>query len=487
MMKRIFVCLLCLLLALPARAETADWADAILQYEAGASSPEGWMQAELPQSVGVGGEWYALALHQRGYELPECLAALEDYLSAHAVRSATSRLKFELVRLALGGEVSPAWHADIGQQGVMSWAWGLHLLNNGCTAPIPVTEVVEALLDLQLADGGWAVSGAVSDADVTAMVVQALAPHRQSADVKAAIDQAVTCLSHMQLDTGDYASYGVPCPESTAQVLTALCALNIDGLTDARFIKSGATLLDGMARYRLEDGSFSHTLGGASNRTATMQVFLAMTAYQRYQDGQSALYLLDAAHPAEMHASLGYKPVAAAVIAGLGLAACLVMWLMGKRHPKNWLAVLLLAGIALAFVLLTDFQSAEDYYSVTAVKKDVAGSVTVSIRCDTVAGRAAHIPADGVILPETSFPIAQGDTALTILNEAARAHGILMEVGGGYVSGISNVFEFDFGDLSGWLFFVNGQEASVGSDQVKLADGDVIEWRYTLQMGRDME
>ena len=95
-----------------------------------------------------------------------------------------------------------------------------------------------------------------------------------------------------------------------------------------------------------------------------------------------------------------------------------------------------------------------------------------------------------MILAEGAFPIAQGDTVYTILTDAARAHGIHMETSGTnglqYVSGIGNIYEFDFGDLSGWVFMVNGESASVGCDQYALKPGDKIEWHYTLELGKDI-
>ncbi len=464
---------------LPFAALAEDAATSILQYEAessGASSFDAWARDVLPGTMGIGGEWYALALHQRGYDLPGCLDVLDDYLASHKVRSATSRLKFQFVRMALGGALPDNWHADIGAQGVMSWAWGLHLLNNGALAPVTADAVIAELLALQLTDGGWANSGNRADADVTAMVLQSLAPHKDQPDAAQAIDRALICLDELQLPDGSYASYGVACPESASQVAIAKAALGLDA----------SDLLAVLDAFRLESGGYSHTLGGAENATATMQVFLAHTALQRQADGLSPLYVLDAAHPGEMKASLGWKGIAAIAIAAAGVLAVGVMRLLGKRHPRNLLAIALGMGLALAAVYFLDIQPADDYYTVAA-KQNAIGTVTVSIRCDTVAGRAAHIPADGVILPPTPMPIAAGDTAFTVLTDAARAHGVLIESSGGYITGIANLFEFDYGALSGWIFLINGEEASQGSDQISLKSGDAVEWRYTLELGRDLE
>ena len=505
MKHRILALLLCLLLALPLAAGTAEPAaedvlTGILAFKAarsGAEDAADWAAHDLPGLMGAGGEWYAIALAQQGgYDLSACRAALLDYLAQTTVRSASSRQKLALTLLATGGPaeyVTTTLADSIGQQGLMSWAWGLQLLNNGCeSATCTAEECIKTLLELRKADGGWAVTGNYGDADATAMVLQALAPHRADAQVAAAIDGALTFLAARQTENGGYASYGVENAESAAQVIIALCALDIDPAGDPRFAKEGATLLEALTAYRLTDGSFAHTPGGEYSESATVQAFLALTAYQRYQAERGSLYLLDGGQaPAEMKAELGYKPIAAAVIGGAALAACAALLLTGKRHPKNFLAIAILAAALVGVIFLTDFQSAEDYYAVTALKKnDAVGTVTLTIRCDTVAGKAAHIPADGVILAETALPIAAGDTVYTILTDAARAYGVHMEASGTnglmYVHGIGNIYEFDFGDLSGWVYMVNGESASVGCGQYTLKAGDRVEWHYTLALGKDV-
>ena len=145
------------------------------------------------------------------------------------------------------------------------------------------------------------------------------------------------------------------------------------------------------------------------------------------------------------------------------------------------------------FVCVSDFKSADDYYNGQAVEKEeVAGTVTLVIRCDTVLGKTSgeYIPEDGIILDVTEFQIEDGDTVYDILCEAARRYDIQMESTGSgkmaYISGINYIYEFDFGELSGWMYFVNGSEPSVGCGGYNLSDGDVIEWHYTCSLGEDL-
>ncbi len=493
MLKRILamLCVLLLAFALAAGAEPS-----ILDFKAAQSGADDWGERGLPELMGKGGEWYAIALAQSGgYDLSASRVALEDYVANTKVRSATTRQKLALTLLALGSEspfVEATLEDSIGQQGVMSWAWGLHLLNNGCTSPdYTADDCIKTLLDLRKADGGWAITGDTADVDATAMVLQALAPHRDNEEVAAAIEVAVELLSRMQVNNGGFSSYGIENAESAAQVIIALCALGIDP-ADERFVKNGASPLDALRVFHLADGSYTHEMGGAYNENATGQAFLAEAAYARFKAGEGSIFLLDGdTVPGEMLTIWNWQVYAAAAIGGAAVILCIVLLLAGKRHPKNFLAVLILAAVLIGGVFLLDVQSAESYYTTAVTKEDAIGSVTLTIRCDKVAGRAVYIPADGVLLPETSFPIAAGDTVYTVLTDAARAHALHMEASGAqglmYIHGIGNIYEFDFGDLSGWLYTVNGETYSVGVDQYALQPGDKVEFHYTLELGKDLD
>lgn len=459
------------------------------------------------QNAGISAEWYVIALRQYGWtDFSNYETALLSYLENTQVYSPASRQKYALALLAVGSEneyIQNTLNDSIGEQGIMSWIYGMHLLNNGCVSDIhTLQEVKDMILSLQLTDGGWAVTGATGDVDVTAMAVQALAPsYETDGAVKNALDKALTFLSSQQLTDGDYASYGAGNPESTAQVMIALSALDIDCTKDSRFIKEGKTLFDGIEKYQLPDGSYCHQQDGTSNETATAQVLCAMVSYVRMNNGQSGLYLLDGevvpdvtATPADTNQSGSYKPWACLAIIGVGGIACLVLFLTKKRNAKNFIAVLLVVALAVTIVCVTDIQSTENYYNSDNITKENAiGTVTMTIRCDTVAGEtdSRYIPADGVILKTAEFTIEEGDTVFTILTEAARKYNLQVEYSGteqmAYISGIQYLYELDFGDLSGWVYHVNGKSPSVGCGEYALKDGDVIEWLYSCELGNDLQ
>lgn len=521
----IISCLLAFfLIAINVSALTSDEiAESVIAYELdknGAENVQEWLDTGLTENAGNGSEWYAITLSKNGeYDFSAYKAALEAYVESTEIRSATSRQKYALALLAVGSNldyIAETMENSIGEQGLMSYVYGLHLLNNGCTSISHTAESVTAqILSMQLADGGWAVMGEYGDPDVTAMTLQALAPYYNTDEaVQKAIDRAVQFLSDKQLDSGGYKSMGKEASESISQVIIALSALEIDTETDSRFAKNGNTLFSALENFRLADGSFCHEIGSDGNYTATVQAYMASSAYSAMKADSGSVYLFGneekstetqteisanetemtgnkvevaekkASEIAEKHS---YKPVACVIIVAVFVLTCVVLILLKKNNRKNFLVVGIITVIAVLTVLFTDFSTAEDYYGATAKKENIVGTVTLEIRCDTVAGRESYIPENGVILEETEFAIADGETVHDILVEACRENGIQTEVSGGYVSGINYIYEFDFGDLSGWLYYVNGEEASVGCDQYTLSGGDEIKWLYSLEMGNDLK
>ncbi len=121
-----------------------------------------------------------------------------------------------------------------------------------------------------------------ADPDVTAMVLQALAPYQESTPVKNAVTLGVTRLSALQNDDGGYSSWGYTSSESCSQVVLTLCTLGIS-MDDSRFVKNGKSVLDKLLTYQLPDGSFCHD--DSFDAYATMQALCA----PRRQTGRQAV------------------------------------------------------------------------------------------------------------------------------------------------------------------------------------------------------
>ena len=125
---------------------------------------------------------------------------------------------------------------------------------------------------------------------------------------------------------------------------------------------------------------------------------------------------------------------------------------------------------------------------------------TVTIECSMVlehmddlkSGKADIVPADGVLLPETTVAFSEGDTVFDVLQRVCRAQGIHMEstwtpaYNSAYIEGIGNLYEFDCGELSGWMYSVNGVWPDYGCSGYTLHDGDTVVWSYTCDLGRDV-
>ena len=190
---------------------------------------------------------------------------------------------------------------DIGAQGLNGWLWGLITLDS-MKYNIPAgssytrTEMIKKILSFQLPDDGFNLrfaQGSTADPDITAMAIQALAPYYRNAtfNVKDPVDKALDCLSKLQLDTGDFRSWGTRNSESVSQIIVSLCSIGVDPQNDPRFIKNGINLLDALFYYQQEDGGFAHSaIPGESNSIATDQALLALVAVWRQAQGMSILY-----------------------------------------------------------------------------------------------------------------------------------------------------------------------------------------------------
>jgi hypothetical protein len=157
-------------------------------------------------------------------------------------------------------------------------------------------KIIQLLLARQLPDGGWALTGELSDSDITGMCLQALAPYYGAReDVTRAVDRALLTVTAMQNADGSFSAYGSgddlkPTSESISQILVALTALGIDPGTDPRFIRNDRSAVDALCGFYIEGGGFAHLNGYPRDGMATEQGYYSLTAYFRLLDGRTALY-----------------------------------------------------------------------------------------------------------------------------------------------------------------------------------------------------
>ena len=131
---------------------------------------------------------------------------------------------------------------------------------------------------------------------------------------------------------------------------------------------------------------------------------------------------------------------------------------------------------------------------------EVIGTCTVTIDCSTILDnmdklkeeKKEFIPEDGYILKPTEVEVREGENAHDILKKVCQDITVHMEseytplYESAYVEGINQIYEFDCGELSGWMFQVNGEFSDYGPTHYKVKDGDKITWVYTCDLGKDV-
>lgn len=405
------------------------------------------------------------------------------------------------------------------RQGFNAYIWALIALNvTGIQPPEGAANTADTLTEYliahQHADGSFALMGDGGDVDITAAAVYALAGTDSPGAAEAA-QRGADWLAGFD----SYSTMGVRNCESTAQAVIALSAAGRRESAE----KAAAQLEE----YRREGGGYAHLPDGEVNQMATAQTLEAFTALALAERGGSLFgkYSGAAAEPdgaestaesaeiptltAESTAESGMQPgntaqggltgthIRIIISAVLGAAAVACGILFAFRRKKALIpAAALLAALA-GGVWLLDIRTPEEYYSESG-----GGPVRVTVlaECSTVLSHMDIIdpavnppevvPEDGVIIARCEVSLPEGATAFDALAAAARKQRVRVDYTGSaygtYVRGIGYVTEFGFGELSGWMYTVNGEFPDVSVSDRVLESGDVVEFRYTCDLGRDV-
>lgn len=263
----------------------------------------------------VGGEWTVIGLAGSGYDVPEgyfdtYYKNVENYVKeSKGVLHDKKYTEYSRVILALTSIgknpedvagynlISPICDYDkVIWQGLNGPVFALVALDSK-NYEIPSNSAatrqkyVDYIVNSQNTDGGFSLSkNAESDIDITSMAIVALSNYRDDSNVKNAIDRALSYISNNQTEGGTFMAKGVVNSESSAQVLTALSALEIK-LDDQRFVKNGSTVLDGLMSFYVDNQGFLHTKDDDKiNLMATEQCFCALVSLDRLQRGENTLY-----------------------------------------------------------------------------------------------------------------------------------------------------------------------------------------------------
>lgn len=274
-------------------------------------------KAGTPAVGSIGGEWMVLGLSRSGRDVPGADVYYNGVVSYAQSMDRYGRIPGETVstnaRIALALAAIGKDPTNVGgksflqacdsmsyikRQGTSGPVWTLIALDSmdyPTFGDVTRDKLIEAILDRRMESGAWYISitNKEDNVDMTAMAIQALAPYyAANADVKAAVDKAVSWLAAVQQTDGSFAETAAAAAssESCAQVIVTLTALGIDPVTDSRFTKNGKTVLDALCTFAVEGGGFRHTASGERNGMATEQAYYALAAYYRFVNGQTRLY-----------------------------------------------------------------------------------------------------------------------------------------------------------------------------------------------------
>ena len=518
------------------------------------------------KNVGIGstkGEWLVLALARGGIisgtdtsgigasYLNTLFTTLRDSQDTKLTLS-TDYARITLAMSALGVE-APESVLDVVRdydrvttQGINAVAYALLALdskpyNDEGDAALR-NNYVAFLLNNACDKGGWVYGGdkpSTADVDMTAMVIQALAPYYGDAQVKTAVDNALKVLKSMQKSTGGFSTYGTYNAESTAQVIVALTALGIDPTK-----WTNADPIDALLHfYDASASMFRHTTNGKADQMATEQAAYALVAYNRFVSSQNRLYDMSDAFsesgnvkdPKQTVASakleigsMGRQTVSMAVAntedevksyidTRLKLLTTkgptyevsvkkLVPAVAGTETDPNGTGGSFIATVTITMDGVTD--TADIYGTITATKyeapkEDVTvtfqllGDTHHEIKNDadihTYRFNADEMP---VWIDTVEVTVPDGSTVGDVFKKVMDEKGYTyVGLEGGYISSITTpdkvelTHKDDGRGNSGWMYLVNGKHADVGLNSYELKKGDVITWHwcddYTIEEGSE--
>lgn len=155
-------------------------------------------------------------------------------------------------------------------------------------------KLIERILECKAADGSFAFGSGAStgSVDMTGMVLQSLAPYNtdEYPEVQAAFADALVYLQNNMTENVGYIEGGAENGCTTAQVLTAFAAANMDPTDKTYGLTLGTkNLITNLDSFKLDSG-FAYLSGSTVNMMGTQQITYAMEAYRRYAENENVLY-----------------------------------------------------------------------------------------------------------------------------------------------------------------------------------------------------
>ena len=322
--------------------------------------------------------------------------------------------------------------ADANESTLNQTIWPLIALDfaevNGYSTSFARPAAVQYVVYEQDTWGGFDESGWGVDVDSTAHALISLAPYRDQAGVETSIDKALVYLQGKQFPEGGFGGWGAYNPDSTAAVIEALMALDIDPEA-GKWGSKTQTMVEVLLDFQSEEGWFvfdwTPSLYNDPTKPNPMSTRNALLALGDLAAGKSK-----------------YQSVMPTL-----------------EKPNN---------------------GTPSNPGNSGSEASTSGTAFIAIVGD---------PSTGTILPRQAWSWATGtptvlDALIGILEQKGIAYNIYSN---GYVASLGGLAEKQPGyPLSGWLYSVNGQFLPAGANQVRVYQGDDIRWLYTLDGGQDI-
>lgn len=95
-------------------------------------------------------------------------------------------------------------------------------------------------------------------------------------------------------------------------------------------------------------------------------------------------------------------------------------------------------------------------------------------REDLKAEKEEIIPKDGYFIKSRDALFSDGESVMDVVVRELKKEKIPMDKTGNYIGGINNLYAGDCGEMSGWVYMVNGESPLVDMENYKLKEGDEI-------------
>ena len=374
-------------------------------------------------------------------------------------------------------------------------------------------DLVEQILKFQKASGGFGLSldNDTTGIDMTGMALQALAPYYDNSaypEVKPAVDKALKHFKDNITINAGFLDMGSENSCTTAQVLTAVSALNIDPtVKENGFVQNGNNMISNLHTYK-KDAGFAWQATMQGQEMATQQVTYALVAYQRMAEGQTRLYDFTDVPEEKPSVDPEEEDKKAAKEVEDQIKAIGEVTLESKSAIEA-------ARVAYENLSETQKKLVGNLETLTKAEAELkkleeeanTGYVIISVERFTIGQGFIHEP--------VKVPFEKGDNAATLLKKVIGAENFVGEdsylsaiegadlgvdkvVVPDYIAEISNnqvttetarnngndgdnaLGEFDYSFMSGWMYHVNGESVNYGISSYKPANGDVLRFQFTM-------